>query len=71
MALKVKDNILRVNEDNIPKELKEIPSWVLWCAEWNEKQQNYSKVPYSDKGYRASSNNMNAWTDFNTAYNTR
>ncbi|MBA8772875.1 phage/plasmid primase, P4 family [Staphylococcus coagulans] len=68
MALKVKDNILRVNEDNIPKELKEIPNWVLWCAEWNEKQQNYSKVPYSDKGYRASSNNKNTWTDFNTAY---
>ncbi|MRL83022.1 DNA primase, partial [Staphylococcus aureus] len=53
MAIKKKDSIIGVKELEIPQELKLVPNWVLWRAEWNEKQQNYGKVPYSINGYRA------------------
>ncbi len=41
-----------------------MPNWVLWRAEWNEKQQNYGKVPYNINGYRASTTNKKTWCDF-------
>nr|WP_238989401.1 phage/plasmid primase, P4 family [Staphylococcus aureus] len=41
-----------------------MPQWVLWRAEWNEKQQQYSKIPYSYAGYKASSTNSDTWTIF-------
>lgn len=64
MAIKEKDKIIEVNALEIPEELKELPQWVLWRAEWNEKQQQFSKVPYSFSGYRASSTNKDTWTIF-------
>lgn len=57
MAIKKKDRIIGVKELEIPQELKLVPNWVLWRAEWNEKQQNYGKVPYNINGYRASTIN--------------
>ncbi len=47
MAIKEKDKIIEVNTLEIPEELKELPQWVLWRAEWNNKRQQYEKVPYS------------------------
>ncbi|MDF4048901.1 DNA primase, partial [Staphylococcus aureus] len=64
MAIKKKDRIIGVKELEIPQELKLVPNWVLWRAEWNEKQQNYGKVPYSINGYRASTTNKKTWCDF-------
>ncbi|HHM2862518.1 TPA: phage/plasmid primase, P4 family [Staphylococcus aureus] len=64
MAIKKKDRIIGVKELEIPQELKLVPNWVLWRAEWNEKQQNFGKVPYSINGYRASTTNKKTWCDF-------
>ncbi|HDG6142969.1 TPA: DNA primase [Staphylococcus aureus] len=71
MAIKEKDKIIEVNTLEIPEELIELPKWVLWRAEWVDKQQRYSKVPYSYAGYKASSTNSDTWTIFdaiNTLY---
>ncbi|MDE1710054.1 phage/plasmid primase, P4 family [Staphylococcus cohnii] len=64
MAIKEKDKIIEVNALEIPDELKQLPKWVLWRAEWIEKQQVYSKVPYSTEGYKASSTNVSTWLEF-------
>ncbi|MCG1060194.1 DUF5906 domain-containing protein [Staphylococcus epidermidis] len=64
MAIKEKNKILEVNALEIPDELIELPKWVLWRAEWVEKQQLYGKVPYSYAGYKASSTNSDTWTIF-------
>lgn len=69
MAIKEKDKILEVNTLEIPEELKELPQWVLWRAEWNNKRQQYEKVPYSFSGYRASSTNNDTWTIFDAIHN--
>lgn len=64
MAIKTLDKILEVNEDEIPEALKQLSKWVLWRAEWEPKQQVYTKVPYNTKGFKASSTNANTWCDF-------
>lgn len=69
MAMKEKDKIIEVNTLEIPEELKELPQWVLWRAEWNNKRQQYEKVPYSFSGYRASSTNKDTWTIFDAIHN--
>ena len=43
MAIKEKDKIIEVNTLEIPEELKELPQWVLWRAEWNDKKQEFKK----------------------------
>lgn len=65
MAIKEKDKILEVNTLEIPEELKELPQWVLWRAEWDNKQQEYKKVPYKSGGYKASSTRSDDWSSFN------
>ncbi|PTK29179.1 phage/plasmid primase, P4 family [Staphylococcus hominis] len=65
MAIKEKDKILEVNTLEIPEELKELPQWVLWRAEWDNKQQEYKKVPYRSGGYKASSTRSDDWSSFN------
>lgn len=67
MAITTLDKIIEVNEDEIPEELKQLNKWVLWRAEWIEKQQVYSKVPYSPDGYKASSTNVSTWLEFQDA----
>ena len=69
MAIKEKEKILEVNTLEIPEELKELPQWVLWRAEWDNKKQEYKKVPYSYAGYKASSTNSDTWTVFDAIYN--
>ena len=61
MAITTLDKIIEVNEEEIPEELKQLDKWVLWRAEWIEKQQVYSKVPYSTEGHKASSTNADTW----------
>ena len=63
MAIKEKDKIIEVNALEIPEELKELPKWVLW-REWNDKRQQYEKVPYKSGGYKASSTNSTDWSNF-------
>lgn len=69
MAIKEKDKIIEVNALEIPDELIELPQWVLWRAEWDNKRQQYNKVPYSYAGYRASSTNNDTWTIFDAIHN--
>lgn len=64
MAIKTLDKILEINEDEIPEELKQLSKWVLWRAEWEPKQQVYTKVPYGTQGYKASSTNASTWIEF-------
>lgn len=68
MAIKELDKIIEVNEEEIPLDLKNVDNWVLWRGEWNDKQQTYSKIPYSTKGYKASSTNSKTWDKFIEAY---
>ncbi|MEB7459325.1 phage NrS-1 polymerase family protein [Staphylococcus borealis] len=65
MAIKEKDKIIEVNALEIPEELKELPQWVLWRAEWDNKKQEYKKVPYKSGGYKASSTRSDDWSSFN------
>lgn len=68
MAIKEKDKIIEVNVLEIPDELKQLPKWVLWRAEWDNKQKQYKKVPYSYAGYRASSTESETWTIFDVIH---
>lgn len=68
MAIKEKDKIIGVNALEIPDELKQLSKWVLWRAEWDNKQKQYKKVPYSYAGYRASSTESETWTIFDAIH---
>ncbi|MGX0627490.1 phage/plasmid primase, P4 family [Staphylococcus haemolyticus] len=68
MAIKEKDKIIEVNALEIPEELKELPQWVLWRAEWNDKKQEFKKVPYKSGGYKASSTKRDDWSSFDFVY---
>ena len=68
MAIKEKDKIIEVNTLEIPEELKELPQWVLWRAEWNDKKQEFKKVPYKSGGYKASSTKRDDWSSFDFVY---
>ena len=71
MAITTLDKIIEVNALEIPEEIKVLPQWVLWCAEWDSKRQQYKKVPYSYAGHHAKSTSSDTWTIFdaiNTIY---
>lgn len=53
---------LNNNFDNIPKELREYPNWVLWKLQ--QVNGRKTKVPYQVNGKTASSTNPNTWTSF-------
>jgi putative DNA primase/helicase len=46
--------------ENIPEELTERPQWVLWRYE--ERAGKFTKIPYTDRGQRASSTDLMTWT---------
>lgn len=59
-----------MNFDNIPKDLKELPNWVLWKLQ--KVNDRKTKVPYQVNGKTASSTNPDTWTSFDNvlqAYN--
>ncbi|PHK48783.1 phage/plasmid primase, P4 family [Staphylococcus edaphicus] len=64
MAIKSLEKVLDVNEEEIPEELKQLSSWVMWCTKWLTKQQAYSKVPFSTNGYGAKTDNSKTWDSF-------
>ncbi|PIC71145.1 DNA primase [Sporosarcina sp. P16b] len=64
MALVEKEEILLVAAENIPDELKKLPQFVLWRAEWNEQRKQFDKIPYQLNGRRASSTDSSTWGNF-------
>ncbi|WP_277587341.1 phage/plasmid primase, P4 family [Psychrobacillus antarcticus] len=65
MAIIEKDKILEPVIENVPEELQQIPNWVLWRAEWNEKRKQFDKVPYQANGKdKADSTNIHTWGPF-------
>lgn len=69
MAILKKEQILVVAAEFIPDELKQLKQWVLWKAEWDEKQGVFTKVPYCRNGIRkASSTNYRTWNTFDKIY---
>lgn len=65
MAITTLEEIIEVNKEEIPEELKKLNKWVLWRAEWDDKKEDYKKVPYATLGKRASSTNSDTWNSFN------
>lgn len=68
MAIKEKEKILLVSEESIPSELKKLPHWVLWDAEWNEERQQFEKIPYQINGKKASSTDFATWNTFDKVF---
>lgn len=68
MTIKEKEKILLVSEENIPEELKNLPQWVLWDAEWNEERQQFEKIPYQINGKKASSTDFATWNTFDKVF---
>ena len=58
-----------MNYNAIPQELRNLPNWVCWKAEKNERSHSgISKKPINPRtGGYAMSNNPQTWTDFDTA----
>lgn len=55
------------NVNGIPKELQEVPHWVVWRAYPAEPKP--IKIPLSPtRGYNASVDNPRTWSEFRTAY---
>ena len=54
---------MKLQPDRIPKELKQIPNWVLW------RQSNGKKIPYTadHPGRKASSTDATTWSSFESA----
>ena len=60
---------MKVNYENIPQTLKEMPNWVVWKAE--QRDGRITKVPYDAlTNHRAESNNRSTWSPFETAVHT-
>lgn len=53
--------------ENVPDELRQYRSWVLWRFEEKESGKKPTKVPYSVKGYPANVNTPSSWCDFDSA----
>jgi hypothetical protein len=69
MSLQTRPVALEVQPENIPAELKALPIWSCWRYEWNEKRQNWGKVPYTPYTVRhASCTCPSSWRSFDAAY---
>jgi len=68
MDMTIKPTCLPVEFDQIPKELKRIPRWVLWrlVEVGEEENRRWSKMPTQPSGLPASSTNPKTWSDFPT-----
>ncbi|MDR3278902.1 MAG: hypothetical protein LBT23_00155, partial [Synergistaceae bacterium] len=62
---KMNKNFLPVSVENIPGELKSLRQWVLWRGV--ERGGQWTKIPYSATGDKASATDSATWTDFNSA----
>ncbi|EDK34957.1 phage/plasmid primase, P4 family [Clostridium kluyveri] len=59
---------LNNNFDNIPRELREYPNWVLWKLE--SRKGKTTKIPYQIDGKMASSTNPDTWNTFSKVVET-
>ncbi len=50
--------------NNIPRELIDLPQWVLWCYEQRADSAKPTKVPHTCTGHKASSTNPQHWSRF-------
>lgn len=64
LAITVKEKILLVAGESIPDELKKLPQFLLWKAEWNEERKQFDKIPYQINGKKASSTDFATWNTF-------
>ena len=55
--------------ENFPEKLRELPQWVVWRYETNEKDKP-TKVLYSTKGYKASTTKSTTWSTFKECVTT-
>ena len=66
-----KPEYLRVNPENIPMALIDLPQWLVWRAVWRPgKDRNpgrWTKKPYQTNGQPASSTDSATWTEFGKA----
>lgn len=66
MAIKEKEQILLVEEEHIPQELKQRRQFVLWKAVFNKETQKFDKLPFQSNGSPADSTDLATWGDFET-----
>lgn len=66
MAIKDLQQIILLNEDGIPDELKQRRQWLLWRAIYNNETGKYDKLPFQVNGDPASSTDFASWNDFQT-----
>lgn len=56
---------MEIKKENIPKEMRDLPNWVLWRYEKRDGKK--TKIPYSVTGARAKSNDPETWAKFGEA----
>lgn len=65
---KVLETRLNYLSDVVPKEMQELPNWIVYRTRWNEEKGKKDKTLISTKDGRwAKSNDSTTWTDFATA----
>lgn len=58
--------IIPPSPENIPEELRSLPRWAPWRAEWNAKKRKWTKVPHraARPEYGLSNKNITGWVPF-------
>lgn len=74
ISTSISANQERINYANhmkmtIPKELQQIPTWVLFKLEWDEEKKKFKKIPHGGNGYPLGIKNSNIekYLSFETA----
>ena len=53
---------------SIPPELRQLPQWIRWRWEWDEKRSAWTKIPMrSTSARKAATNRRDTWTSFQDA----
>lgn len=55
--------------NGIPQELKDLPRWAPWRAQWNEKRGKFDKIPHNPRTpkFNVSTAKPNQWASFDVA----
>ena len=74
ISTSISANQERINYANhmkmtIPKELQQIPTWVLFKLQWDEEKKKFKKIPHGGNGYPLGIKNSNIekYLSFETA----
>ena len=63
-----KPSTLCVVPENLPPELLQVPQWIRWRWEWNEKRTAWTKIPLqSSSSRKAATNRRETWAGFQDA----